>query len=142
VAFAFRDKRKTIGSRFGDEQEIPNQKSRKNGRLVDGMTDAHLTFNGREVKKMMFTSTSIIAIATIITAVLMIANWFIWGLNNPRDLRNPSHVTPLSGKEILELGLRRVIAANHAVLPRQVLSAETPSSHGRDDGDTGFKHVA
>ena len=106
------------------------------------MTNAPSRLNGSEVRKMMFASTSTIAFATAITAVMMMANWFIWGLNNPRDLRKPSHVTPLSGKEILELALRRVIAANQAVLPRQVLSAGNEVSTGRDDSDTGFKHVA
>jgi hypothetical protein len=91
---------------------------------------------------MVFASTSVITFAIGITAVLMIANWFIWGLNNPRDLRHPSTVTPLRGKEIVEMALRRLIAANEAVLPRNAATAQAPQRSVCDNGDNGFKHVA
>lgn len=91
---------------------------------------------------MVFASTSVITFAIGITAVLMIANWFIWGLNNPRDLRHPNTVTPLRGKEIVELALRRLVATNEAVLPQNTAVAEAPRGSARDDGDNCFKHVA
>lgn len=91
---------------------------------------------------MIFASTSAIAFAIGITAVLMIANWFIWGLNNPRDLRHPSTVTPLKGKEIVEMALRRLVAANEAVLPRNSAAAAAPRLSASDNGDHGFKRVA
>jgi hypothetical protein len=98
--------------------------------------------NRREVKHMVFASTSVITFAIGITAVLMIANWFIWGLNNPRDLRHPSTVTPLKGKEIVEMALRRLVAANEAVLPRNTAAAAAPRVSASDNGDNGFKRVA
>jgi hypothetical protein len=91
---------------------------------------------------MVFASTSVITFAIGITAVLMVANWFIWGLNNPRDLRHPSTVIPLKGKEIVELALRRLIAVNQAALPRNAATAEAPRCSACDNGDQGFKHVA
>lgn len=79
---------------------------------------------------MMFASTSVITFAIGITAVLMIANWFIWGLNNPRDLRHPSTVTPLSGRELVGRAFGRA-AARHQT-----------QATARDKGDNGFRHVA
>lgn len=91
---------------------------------------------------MMFASTAVIAFAIGIAALLMAANWLIWGLNNPRDLRHPSTVIPLGGKEFVELALRRLVAAQQAVLPRAAVGAEAHQVSASEAEDGGFKHVA
>ena len=89
---------------------------------------------------MMFPSTFITAVAIGVTAALMIANWFIWGLNDPRSLRQSSTVTPIGGREILESALRRMMALNEAVIPQRKEAAAKVTRSG--EGDDGFKHVA
>jgi len=91
---------------------------------------------------MLFASTSVIAFAIAIAAVLMVANWLIWGLNNPRDLRRPSNVTPLGGKQLVELALRRLVAAHEAVLPRAATGTDAHQVAASEREDGGFKHVA
>ena len=82
---------------------------------------------------MLFPSTSISIFAIGVTAVLMVANWFIWGLNKPRDLLHPSTVTPLSGRELIGLAFGRTTAKRWATAPQDT---------ARDDCGSGFKHVA
>ena len=82
---------------------------------------------------MLFPSTSISTFAIGVMAVLMVVNWFIWGLNKPRDLRHPSTVTPLSGRELVGLVFGRTTAKRRAIVSQDT---------ARDDGGSGFKHVA
>lgn len=76
-------------------------------------------------------------------AVLAAADWYVWGLNlavNPRQPRRPQ---PLTGLELIDLGLGRLIAANQAVLPKAALG--TGRANGQPlstDPDDGFKRVA
>jgi hypothetical protein len=90
----------------------------------------------------MIASTAVIAFAIGITTVLMVTNWVIWGLNNPRDLRHPSTVTPLKGKAIFETILRRAIATNEVVLPRSAAQLNACGEANANERDNGFKHVA
>jgi hypothetical protein len=72
---------------------------------------------------MLFPSNAVIVLSLGIAAILMVVNWVLWGLNDPRDLRLPRSMTPLSGREFQEL-----------VMPGK-LTAENSREHG-------FKHVA
>ena len=92
---------------------------------------------------MFIPSTLALLVGTLSIAALAAADWYVWGLNlavNPRQPRRPQ---PLTGLELIDLGLARLIAANHAVLPKAALQA------GRANGaplttnpDDGFKRVA
>lgn len=84
---------------------------------------------------MMFASTSVIAFAIGITAVLMAANWLIWGLNNPRDLRRPHVVTPLGGREMVGRAIGHLTPARRA-------GRTSPATGTASHRDGGFKHVA
>jgi hypothetical protein len=102
----------------------------------------YLPVNRREVKHMMFASTAVIAFSIGIGALLMAANYFIWGLNNPRDLRQPSTVTPLRGKEIVEIVLRRMVAAEEAMVPHAAVGTNAHQASSGRAQDDGFKRVA
>jgi hypothetical protein len=91
---------------------------------------------------MMIASTAVIAFGIGIGALLMAVNYMIWGLSNPRDLRQPSTVTPLRGKEIVELALRRLVAAEEAVVPRTAVARSAHQSTASGAHDDGFKRVA
>jgi hypothetical protein len=83
-----------------------------------------------------------LSVAALMIAVLAATDWYIWGLNlanNPRQPRNPQ---PLSGVELVDLGLGRLIAANRAVLPKAAFETAHANSSIAIDPDDGFKRVA
>jgi hypothetical protein len=92
---------------------------------------------------MLIPSTLVIFVGVLLIAALAATDWYVWGMNlttNPRQPRNPQ---PLTGLELVDLGLGRLIAANQAVLPRAAF--ETAGVHGAPlatDPDDGFKRVA
>jgi hypothetical protein len=92
---------------------------------------------------MLIPSTLVLFIGALLIAVVAATDWYVWGLNlavNPRQPRRPQ---PLTGLELVDLGLGRLIAMNRAVLPRAAFenarSNRTPLT--TDPGD-GFKRVA
>jgi hypothetical protein len=76
-------------------------------------------------------------------AVVLAADWYVWGLNMAVNPRQPRHPQPLTGFELLDLGLSQLVAANRAVLPKAVLPTmranRGPVTTNPDDG---FKRVA
>lgn len=92
---------------------------------------------------MLIPSTLVLFVGALLIAVLAATDWYIWGLNlasNPRQRRHP---LPLTGLELVDLALARLIAANEAVLPKAAL--EAVRSNGAPlttDPDDGFKRVA
>jgi hypothetical protein len=113
-----------------------------NRSFTDGTLSAHPHLNRREVKNMMFASTAVVAFSIGIGALLMVANYMLWGLNNPRDLRRSSNVTPLGGREIVELALRRLVAAENAMVPRRPVLSSASQASADEAHDGGFKRVA
>ncbi|MBV8357329.1 MAG: hypothetical protein JO189_05260 [Deltaproteobacteria bacterium] len=92
---------------------------------------------------MMIPSTIILFTAAVLIAVLAAVDWYVWGLNLVANPRQPRHPQPLTGLELVDLALARLIAANEAVLPKAVL--ETARANGAPvttDPDDGFKRVA
>jgi hypothetical protein len=88
-------------------------------------------------------ATGILAGALLIAALVAL-DWYIWGLNlvsNPRQPRRSPQ--PLTGLELIDLGLGRLIAANKAVLPKAAFEpAHQPGVPVKTDPDDGFKRVA
>ena len=92
---------------------------------------------------MFIPSTLVLLVGALTVGVLAAADWFVWGLNlavNPRQPRRPQ---PLTGLELIDLGLGRLVAVNQAILPRAALgdgrANRLPLS---TDPDDGFKRVA
>jgi hypothetical protein len=92
---------------------------------------------------MLMPSTLVLFMGALGIAVVAVADWFLWGLNlvtNPRQSRSPQ---PLTGLELVDLGLGRLIAFNRAVLPKAAFeSAHANSAPIATDPDDGFKRVA
>ena len=92
---------------------------------------------------MLIPSTLVLSIATLFIAVLAATDWYIWGLNSVSNPRQPRHPQPLTGLELVDLALNRLIAVNEAVLPKtafeRVQAKNIPST---TDPDDGFKRVA
>jgi len=92
---------------------------------------------------MLIPSTSVLFVATLLITVLVAADWYLWGLNLRSDPRRPRHPQPLTGLELVDFALGRLIAANEAVLPRAAF--ETARAHSAPiatNPDDGFKRVA
>jgi hypothetical protein len=90
----------------------------------------------------MIPSTLSLFVGLLLVGVLAAMDWYLWGLNlaiNPRQPRNP---VPLTGLELVDLGLRRLIATNQAVLPRAALGAAHANGPLAANPDDGFKRVA
>ena len=92
---------------------------------------------------MMIPSTVVLFVGALATAAVAAIDWFVWGLNlasNPRQSRHPK---PLTGLELVDLGLGRLIAANEAVLPKAAFeSAQADGAVFTRDWDDGYKRVA
>ena len=79
----------------------------------------------------------------LLIGMLAAMDWFVWGLNLAVDPRQPRNPVPLTGLELVDLGLGRLIAANQAVLPRAALGAARANGGPvATDPDDGFKRVA
>ena len=77
----------------------------------------------------------------VLLGALAAMDWFIWSLNLAVHPRQPRHPVPLTGLELVDLGLRRLIAVNEAVLPRAAF-ARAKGRPLATDPDDGFKRVA
>lgn len=76
-------------------------------------------------------------------AILVAADWYIWGLNSLSNPRHPRRPQPLTGLELVDLALGRLIAVNEEVLPRAAFEgAPAKGSPVTTDPDDGFKRVA
>jgi hypothetical protein len=92
---------------------------------------------------MLFPSTLVLFGGLALAGLLAAADWFVWGLNMSVSPRQPRHPVPLTGLELVDLGLHRLIAANQAVLPRAVLeTARANNAPLSTNPDDGFKRVA
>lgn len=92
---------------------------------------------------MLIPSTLDLFVGALLVAVLAASDWYLWGLNLLSNPRQPRHPQPLSGLELVNLGLGRLVAANRAVLPKAAL--ETGRASGAPlatNPDDGFKRVA
>ena len=93
---------------------------------------------------MLIPSTLVLSIGALLTAVLAATDWYLWGLNlasNPRY--QPRHPQPLTGLELIDFGLGRLVAVNKAVLPKTALAtARASRAPLATDPDDGFKRVA
>lgn len=90
---------------------------------------------------MFIPSISIVAAGFILAAVLMAADWFVWGLTYTNH-SNRGRIKPISAADLADGFLNRFVEVNQSVLPCAALHAahSKPAVHGDDDG--GFKHVA
>ncbi len=92
---------------------------------------------------MLIPSTFVLLGGALLIAVLVAIDWYVWGLNLVSNPRQPRHVKPLTGLELADLGLSRLIAVNEAVLPKAVFeSAQAKSAAVTTDPGDGFKRVA
>jgi hypothetical protein len=92
---------------------------------------------------MLIPSTSVLLAGALLIAVLVALDWWLWGLNMVSDPRRPRDATPLTGLELIDLGLGRLIAANQAALPKAAFeSAHAKSAPVTSGPGDGFKRVA
>jgi hypothetical protein len=94
---------------------------------------------------MLLPSLSIISFGVAITAILMAINWHVGGLTQTSDFRQPSRITPMSGKALIGRGLARLVATNQAVLPHIATKHYGRTARGANSfepAEDGFKHVA
>jgi hypothetical protein len=92
---------------------------------------------------MLMPSTFALIGGALLTASILALDWYVWGLNLVTNPRNPRHPQPLTGLELIDLGLGRLINVNRAVLPRAAFeSAHATASSTASGPDDGFKRVA
>jgi len=92
---------------------------------------------------MLIPSTFVLVMIALSIAAVALTDWLIWGLNLVADPRQPRNPQPLTGLELVDLGLRRLVAANRAVLPKAAFkTARVSVAPAVTDPDDGFKRVA
>ena len=92
---------------------------------------------------MLIPSTSVLFVGALVIATLVAADWYLWGLNLKTNPRQPRYPQPLTGLELLDLALGRLITTNQAVLPRAALeTARVNGASLANNPDDGFKRVA
>jgi len=92
---------------------------------------------------MLIPSISVLLVGILLIAVLAATDWYLWGLNLVVNPRQPRHPVPLTGLELVDLALGRLIAANEAVLPWAAFaSARANGAPLATNPDDGFKRVA
>lgn len=93
---------------------------------------------------MTYPTISVLISVAILTAVLLAADWYVWGLTYATDFRQPHPVKPRGTGALVERFLARLIAANEAIVPRtEAKPAEVAASGTSVDHDGhGFKKVA
>ena len=93
---------------------------------------------------MIYPTIPVLISVAILTAALLAADWYVWGLTYATDFRQPHPVKPQGTGELVERFLGRLIATNEAIVPRTeaqpvtVTASAAPADH---DGH-GFKKVA
>jgi hypothetical protein len=90
---------------------------------------------------MLIPSTLALVVGALLTATIVAMDWFVWGLNLASDPRQPRHPQPLTGLELLDLGLSRLLSVSQATLPKAALEPALNHASGSDP-DEGFKRVA
>ena len=91
---------------------------------------------------MVYPTFMVLTFAAILAAVLLTADWYVWGLTYAADFRLPQSVKPQG--DLVERFLARLIATNEARVPRTATNPATvtaASVSAADDGH-GFKKVA
>jgi hypothetical protein len=92
---------------------------------------------------MMIPSTLILLAGVLLIAVLAATDWYVWGLNLASNPRQPRLPQPLTGLELVDLALGRLIAVNEAVLPKAAFEhVQAKGTPVATDPDDGFKRVA
>ena len=92
---------------------------------------------------MLIPSTFVLLAGTLLIAGLLAVDWYVWGLNLTTNPRQPRRPQPLTGLELVDLALARLIAVNRTVLPKAAFeSAHAPMAPSAAGPDDGFKRVA
>jgi hypothetical protein len=91
---------------------------------------------------MVYPTFTMLAYAAVVAAVLIAADWYVWGRTYANDFRTPRTVKPQS--DVVERILGRVIAVNEVRVPltgMNPVTATAASVSAEDDGH-GFRKVA
>jgi hypothetical protein len=92
---------------------------------------------------MLIPSTLTLLVGSLLIAVLAATDWYVWGSNLASNPRQPRRPQPLTGLELVDLALSRLIAVNEAILPKAAFErAQAKGTPVATDPDDGFKRVA
>lgn len=103
---------------------------------------AYPTFTVLSFANMVYPTSTLLTFAAVVVAVLLAADWYVWGRTYAADFRSPQTVRPQS--DFIERFLVRAFATKQAsvtrtaAIPATVSAASVPAE---DDGH-GFKKVA
>jgi hypothetical protein len=94
--------------------------------------------------QMVYPTISILTSGALVAAILLAADWYVWGLTYANDFRQPHPVKPQGAGNVMESVLARFVATAEVSLPRTEPTLSSPmatSTTSQDDGH-GFKQVA
>ena len=91
---------------------------------------------------MVYPTFTMLAYAAVVAAVLIAADWYVWGRTYANDFRTPRTVKPQS--DLVERFLGRMITGNEARVPLTEMNPVTASmaSGAAEDDGHGFRKVA
>ena len=87
---------------------------------------------------MVYPTFTMLAYAGFVAAVLLAADWYVWGRTYAANFRTPNNVKPQG--DLVERFLTRAVAVNEARVPFTEMNPVPVCSE--DDGQHGFKRVA
>jgi hypothetical protein len=93
---------------------------------------------------MVYPTISILTSGAIVAALLLAADWYVWGRTYATNFRQPCPVKPQASADLVEGVLVRLIASAETCVPRTEGAASTVTATGTatHDGEHGFKQVA
>ena len=92
---------------------------------------------------MVYPTFSLLIAAAISAAVLLAADWYVWGLTYANDFRQPHPVNPQGSGEVVEGMLAHFVATAETHVPHSDATRPTATaSASTQDERHGFKQVA
>jgi hypothetical protein len=91
------------------------------------------------LKQVVYSTFSLLTSGAILAAVLVAADWYVWGLTYASDFRQPHRVKPQDAGNFVERIFARAGVASFA--PTAATTASAATGRGHDEGH-GFKQVA
>lgn len=101
---------------------------------------AYPTFTVLSFANMVYPTSTLLTFAAVVVAVLIAADWYVWGRTYAADYRSPRTLKPQS--DFIERFLIRTFATEQVSPTRTAAVPVSAASVSAEDDGHGFKKVA